>query len=194
VAVVDVSHSLLRATHLSREGPYTERVDRRITDLCWTTSNEEVTTTYVNESDTAQEPLYATYRLMSGRWARLSVPDERGAVPDGIVLRVYETSIGLQCSPHIMMEVLLLSFWDPNPQLARLNLSEASRYQWQDESGTKWAGIFVPPATYEPGVSLSISNSDPRSRGKEVFCRRRVYDRERRSGARSKGDCGPSNG
>jgi len=157
VAVVDVRTHYFEPLTFLGKAPYTERVDRRITDLCWTTSNEEVTTTYVNESDTAQEPLYATYRLMSGRWARLSVPDERGCSPqDGIVLRVYENlnRAPVLAAYHDGSTPLVL--WDPNPQLARLNLSEASRYQWQDESGTKWAGIFVPPATYEPGVRYPL--------------------------------------
>jgi len=40
--------------------------------------------------------------------------------------------------------------WDPNPQLAALNLGEALEFHWKDKSGYEWTGGLVKPPDYVP--------------------------------------------
>jgi dipeptidyl aminopeptidase/acylaminoacyl peptidase len=40
--------------------------------------------------------------------------------------------------------------WDPNPQLAALNLGEASEFHWKDKTGYEWTGGLVKPPDYVP--------------------------------------------
>ena len=39
--------------------------------------------------------------------------------------------------------------WDPNPQLADVDVGDASVYEWQDSSGRKWRGGLYKPAGFE---------------------------------------------
>jgi dipeptidyl aminopeptidase/acylaminoacyl peptidase len=41
--------------------------------------------------------------------------------------------------------------WDPNPQLAQLNLGDVSVFHWKDASGYEWTGGLVKPPDYSPG-------------------------------------------
>jgi dipeptidyl aminopeptidase/acylaminoacyl peptidase len=41
--------------------------------------------------------------------------------------------------------------WNPNPQLARMLLSEASLYRWQDATGFEWTADLIKPVDYNPG-------------------------------------------
>jgi hypothetical protein len=41
--------------------------------------------------------------------------------------------------------------WDPNPQLAEINMGEASVYRWRDAAGRQWSGGLVKPPDYTRG-------------------------------------------
>jgi dipeptidyl aminopeptidase/acylaminoacyl peptidase len=41
--------------------------------------------------------------------------------------------------------------WDPNPQLAKINLGEATVYHWHDKAGHEWTGGLIKPPDYAPG-------------------------------------------
>jgi dipeptidyl aminopeptidase/acylaminoacyl peptidase len=41
--------------------------------------------------------------------------------------------------------------WDPNPQLERIELTDASVYTWQDKKGQDWSGLLFKPINYTPG-------------------------------------------
>jgi dipeptidyl aminopeptidase/acylaminoacyl peptidase len=41
--------------------------------------------------------------------------------------------------------------WDPNPQLARIPLGQASVYHWRDKAGHEWTGGLVKPPDYVAG-------------------------------------------
>jgi dipeptidyl aminopeptidase/acylaminoacyl peptidase len=42
--------------------------------------------------------------------------------------------------------------WDPNPQLRRIKLGEASVYKWKDKTGRDWVGGLYKPPDYVPGT------------------------------------------
>ena len=41
--------------------------------------------------------------------------------------------------------------WDPNPQLQRMELGEASVYTWKDQEGKEWRGGLFKPSDYKVG-------------------------------------------
>jgi dipeptidyl aminopeptidase/acylaminoacyl peptidase len=41
--------------------------------------------------------------------------------------------------------------WDPNPQLSRMKLGEASVYRWKGNDGVEWTGGLIKPLDYIPG-------------------------------------------
>jgi dipeptidyl aminopeptidase/acylaminoacyl peptidase len=41
--------------------------------------------------------------------------------------------------------------WDPNPQLARMDLGEVAVFHWKDKAGFEWTGGLVKPPDYVPG-------------------------------------------
>jgi dipeptidyl aminopeptidase/acylaminoacyl peptidase len=41
--------------------------------------------------------------------------------------------------------------WDPNPQLAKLNLGEVTVFRWKDKAGYEWTGGLVKPPDYVLG-------------------------------------------
>lgn len=40
--------------------------------------------------------------------------------------------------------------WNPNPELAKFNLGEASEFRWKDQTGYEWVGGLVKPPNYDP--------------------------------------------
>jgi dipeptidyl aminopeptidase/acylaminoacyl peptidase len=46
--------------------------------------------------------------------------------------------------------------WNPNPQLARMKLGEASIIHWKDVSGYEWRGLLIKPPDYTPGVRYPL--------------------------------------
>jgi dipeptidyl aminopeptidase/acylaminoacyl peptidase len=46
--------------------------------------------------------------------------------------------------------------WDPNPQLAKIALGEASEYRWKDTSGYEWTGALLKPPGYVPGKRFPL--------------------------------------
>lgn len=46
--------------------------------------------------------------------------------------------------------------WDPNPQLADVQMGEASVYRWKDPSGYAWTGGLIKPIGYVRGVRYPL--------------------------------------
>jgi dipeptidyl aminopeptidase/acylaminoacyl peptidase len=57
--------------------------------------------------------------------------------------------------------------WDPNPQLASIDLGEATVYKWKDKDGHEWEdGLYTPP-NFEPGKRYPLviqTHGFPRTR------------------------------
>ena len=46
--------------------------------------------------------------------------------------------------------------WDPNPQLKRVQLGEATEYHWRDASGRQWSAGLYKPVNYVAGVRYPL--------------------------------------
>jgi dipeptidyl aminopeptidase/acylaminoacyl peptidase len=46
--------------------------------------------------------------------------------------------------------------WNPNPQLARMELGDASDFRWKDESGYQWTGALLKPPGYVAGTRYPL--------------------------------------
>jgi hypothetical protein len=92
------------------------------------------------------------YSQLLGSWQ--AAPEQTSIEP---ILRAVEVSVkeGLNTPP-----VLLAAdpetkasrvIWEPNPQLKKVTLGEASVYHWQDTTGRAWIGGLFKPWDYTPG-------------------------------------------
>lgn len=104
------------------------------------------------------------YRLVNGAWQQESLgraqtrdvpaeclgPRQNGLQP----LSVYVTQSlnepptlwATDCTTAQRSEI-----WNPNPQLASVNLGEASILRWKDRSGYEWTGALLMPPDHVPG-------------------------------------------
>lgn len=60
---------------------------------------------------------------------------------------------GLNASPVLWGSIAGKSraLWNPNPQLADLELGKARLFRWRDPSGYRWEGVLILPAGYQSG-------------------------------------------
>jgi Prolyl oligopeptidase family len=103
------------------------------------------------------------YRLIDGQWQLVkAIPD--GADRNGhniVTTSGVATSVSLSVRQSLNERPTLWAsdnltgtsrmIWDPNPQLEKLALGEASVYHWIDSSGYEWTGGLVKPPGYVPG-------------------------------------------
>ena len=103
------------------------------------------------------------YRLIDGQWQLVrSTPDEEG---ENGQKTVAASGLGVSVSLNVRQSLnerptLWASdittgkskmIWDPNPQLEKLALGEASVYRWKDSTGYEWTGGLLKPPGYAPG-------------------------------------------
>jgi hypothetical protein len=50
--------------------------------------------------------------------------------------------------------------FDPNPQLKKIELGQASVYMWKDKEGMEWKGGLYKPSDLQTGPALSAGDSD----------------------------------
>src|SRR5712691_5222010 len=69
---------------------------------------------------------------------------------DGIEVTVKE---GLDDPPLLVATNRETSrvIWNPNPQLNRIELGQASVYRWKDKEGRDWKGGLFKPSNYKAG-------------------------------------------
>jgi dipeptidyl aminopeptidase/acylaminoacyl peptidase len=84
----------------------------------------------------------------AGQWRQI---DETGAdETNGLRIWIDED---LDRPPHLMASVGARArvVWDPNPQLADVELGSASLYRWRDSDAREWTGGLYEPVPYHPG-------------------------------------------
>ncbi len=79
-------------------------------------------------------------------------PSVYGAATGGLEVTIRQT---LNSSP-VLWAIDVASgrnrqLWNPNPQLVRMKLGEASIYHWKDKTGYEWTGGLIKPVDYIPG-------------------------------------------
>lgn len=92
-------------------------------------------------------------RTSAGAWQLQSTASAAPAKAARVSLFVQE---GLDERPVLMVSSETgrkpaRALWDPNPQLAQIELGEASVYRWQDAQGRQWIGGLYRPVGYQPG-------------------------------------------
>ena len=127
----------------------------RLIDLKWDSAGQLVVryAKYEGENNSLPE----VYRRERGDWSMVNgIAVRRSALS---LFSHGELSITVRegvNEPPILMANDLVSgeshqIWDPNPQLAEINLGEAAVYHWHDGSGREWTGGLVKPPDYVPG-------------------------------------------
>ena len=133
------------------------REERAIWDAAFGHSSEEVLLSFSGRDSPE------TYRPLSGSWRRedhastrsRELPSECSGLRQNFgPLAVYAKQ-GLNEPPALWAADCdtgrQREIWDPNPQLASVNLGEASVLRWKDQSGCEWTGALVLPPNYAPG-------------------------------------------
>lgn len=105
------------------------------------------------------------YRLRGGIWrvtsidGRIQAASKTTKVPRSERDQTRDLSVfvrqGLNLPPTLWASDRISGntrkIWDPNPQLSRMWLAEASVYHWKDEAGREWTGGLIKPFGYVPG-------------------------------------------
>ena len=124
-----------------------------LSDVIWDEVGNRLVLSYEtwgNDNDPTQhEHTPEVYRFDQGQWIR-EAPLRIGTAPVRVAVRQ-----DLNEPPSLFVSDPsgrnARKLWDPNPQLAELQLGEASVFQWQDKAGRVWVGGLVKPPNYQVG-------------------------------------------
>lgn len=134
----------------------------RIWDVAFGRDRDEVLISIVTDSS---EQSIRTFRFLDGNWKLIS------SSPASDTANGASEFPKAEAAKHTKLHVFIKQslnepptlwakdpdtgkerqLWDPNPQLKRLCMGEASVYRWKDHSGTEWTGGLVKPVGYIPG-------------------------------------------
>lgn len=126
----------------------------RLADISWNASKNEVALNYTGRNGGERVPAPDTYHLRGGKWIKGS---ESNGQPNGgskseVNLWTDET---FARSPALFgragPDSAPVLVWDPNPQLATIDLGKVSVYEWKDKDGYSWSGLLALPPNYVPG-------------------------------------------
>jgi hypothetical protein len=111
---------------------------------------QEVTVVFQNRWDMSFETIQYERRI-SGSWQlarKIEGAPQFGH--DGLQVAVKQ---GLNQPPVLVAQKQqkCRAIWDPNPQLKKLDLAEASVYTWKDTEGREWRGGLFKPVDYKAG-------------------------------------------
>ena len=147
VAVVDL------ATHVTkcvRETPafVNGKPKKNISDIEWRNSDQDVLVRYGGQDGRPESELF---HHDNGVWQRVANFDTT-ALDMRLSVAVQES---VDAPPVLVASDLETKkskkLWDPNPQLAAINLGKAEVYRWHDKDGHDWIGGLVLPPKYTPG-------------------------------------------
>jgi dipeptidyl aminopeptidase/acylaminoacyl peptidase len=153
VAVVDITSRSAACVEMLRRrtiGPSVNEVEKdyhTIRDVRFAGGDKGHVIDSFSNSD--HSPQTIEYRQTAdGRW-QVTVPSSDG---QGKRLSV-TVKQGVNQPPLLfaMNKQASRIIWDPNPQLERINLTDASVYTWQDKKGQDWSGLLFKPSNYHPG-------------------------------------------
>lgn len=135
-----------------------DRAKRHLLSASFGEDDRQVILTFWNSPNTIT---HEEYRYTDGAWhfVRLRTDPKYQAItyessePEG---KGFSVTIkqDLNTPPALWVvgrETAQKKIWDPNPQLAALNLGEASEFRWKDKTGHEWIGGLVRPPDYVPG-------------------------------------------
>jgi dipeptidyl aminopeptidase/acylaminoacyl peptidase len=120
-----------------------------IGNISWSGSQNELSVTYEGKGNV---PSPETFTLRSERWIKLAPTSTRvEGKSDDLQLSVEE---GVDRSPvlaaHRGDDAKHTIIWDPNPQLADIQMGKVCIYHWRDKRGHKWSGILALPPDFDP--------------------------------------------
>jgi dipeptidyl aminopeptidase/acylaminoacyl peptidase len=128
----------------------------RLTGLEWHIPGRELILRYVN-SRSGQAARPERFARVDGKWN--GVTDQVAIDAETKSAPVRDFSVGVRQSlnePPVRVATnaqtgVSVKIWDPNPQLAKVALGEATVYKWKDRSGNEWKGGMVKPPDYVAG-------------------------------------------
>jgi dipeptidyl aminopeptidase/acylaminoacyl peptidase len=107
--------------------------------------------------------LVERYRLDGDHWVLGETESDRndfgrphisnsGKLPSRLTVTIRQS---LNTSPALWAKDTVTrrsgQLWDPNPQLLRMQLGEATEYHWKDANGLEWTGGLIKPVGYTVG-------------------------------------------
>jgi len=165
-AVVDVPSG--RATCVRPMGRASDPNALFVGDISFGSSSQEVIVHVVNIGR-KEEPV-ERYQEDKGIWrlvvaTELGGPNDHGATDTALPAEAAKTiSVvvyqGLNQPPAVYAKDPASGIgrvvWDPNPQISRLTLGQASVLQWKDARGHQWVAGLVKPPGFVPGVRYPL--------------------------------------
>lgn len=127
-----------------------------LSDILWRRENTQLVLRYSKPDGPGDLPP-ELFQRQDGTWKPIDDPAVRKAIEEtpsraGVSVAVHQT---LNESPVLIGTDIATKksrcFWDPNPQLAGINLGEAIVYHWHDTEKHEWTGGLVKPPDYVHG-------------------------------------------
>jgi dipeptidyl aminopeptidase/acylaminoacyl peptidase len=153
VALVDVTTRELQTSVNFRQLSAWARPYSSIDDIGWNATKNELTIRYGLTDDSV--PVSEMYVLSSNEWihsqAAREVESSEPTPPDVELVIHEDLNHPAVLSAHVRRRGTVSRVWDPNPQLAQVEIGKAEIYHWRDVSGRTWSGILVLPPLYDTG-------------------------------------------
>ena len=156
---LDIATGTLHCIVQSRIGSSrvpTSAASLRLQEVSFGVDDNHVVLTF-NDSRKAQ--VIEQYEYVDGRW----IIAGSGSTAHSDLNSTHASSVTLEVKlrqnlnePPVLWGVDQMSgrskeFWNPNPQLSRLNFGHASVYQWRDSTGYLWTAGLITPVGYIEG-------------------------------------------
>jgi hypothetical protein len=147
VAVVDTTTKKIESRIGLRESPFGEKPHYSVADIFCDSISQEVEIKYKTSGD---DPIPSPELYFVNSSWQLTRSVSSG--PNNLKLLVRQS---LDDPPTLRAEGTNNAFdvliWDPNPQLAEIQLGKVAVDHWQDDRGRQWSGILAKPPNYDPG-------------------------------------------
>lgn len=152
IAVVDTQTKKIEGRIGLRESPFGEKPHYSISDIHWDSNEQNITIKYKASGDDSI-PSPEVYSVTSN-WQL--VPSISFS-PNDLILSVRQ---GLNDPPvlcaHSKNNLSDVPVWDPNPQLAAIQLGKVFVDHWRDDSGRQWSGLLAEPPNYDPSLRYPL--------------------------------------
>jgi hypothetical protein len=163
VAIVDTTTKQVQSSIALRESKFGDRPHHSVADIRWDSLDHNISIMYKATGDDPV-PSPDTYLLTAGSW---NLSERTGGVPTHDLQLSVKQDLN---NPPTLREDKKgnpnLLIWDPNAQLASIQLGKVFVDHWRDDNGRQWSGIVAIPPDYDPSrhypLVIQTHGYDPR--------------------------------
>jgi dipeptidyl aminopeptidase/acylaminoacyl peptidase len=153
IAVVEISTREIDCVQESAgRNPNTYLTTPEVAKVKWGREGRELRVDYTSIDGSAEES--RLFRSINGEWSRVEETPHPLSKESRVTGLTAELRQSVNERPMIVASDgttgKSATIWDPNPQLADIELGEASVYHWHDSAGQGWSGGLVKPPDYKP--------------------------------------------